>query len=419
MSISHSAPSMRQALAIALGLSLATAIALGFGRFSYALLLAPMRDDLGWSYLLAGAMNTANAVGYLLGALVTPLLLQRLGAQRVLLGGALSACLFLFGSALVPGTSPQLLLRLLAGLSSALIFVAGGLLSARLAALHPHRAGLLIGIYYGGTGVGIVLSSLLVPPAIALAPMLFGGAGGDGPGLLHGFIGSNLAGHGWKAAWMLLALLSLLSTVGLLQAARRIPVPPPQARGGSGFRPGDFVYALAGYVLFGAGYIGYMTFIVALLKQQGMSGGGIVVFYSLLGVGVIVSSRIWAGMLDRFRGGQSLAILCALLALATAIPALTASPPAIYFSGLLFGAVFLSVVASTTVLVRHNLPQSAWPGGIGAFTIVFALGQIIGPTVAGWVSDHSGSLRTGLKVSAAALLLGALLAWRQRALPHA
>lgn len=29
-----------------------------------------MRDDLGWSFTLSGAMNAANALGYLLGALI-------------------------------------------------------------------------------------------------------------------------------------------------------------------------------------------------------------------------------------------------------------------------------------------------------------------------------------------------------------
>ena len=38
-----------------------------------------MRLDLGWSYLLAGAMNTGNAFGYFLGALATPMLMRRLG----------------------------------------------------------------------------------------------------------------------------------------------------------------------------------------------------------------------------------------------------------------------------------------------------------------------------------------------------
>jgi sugar phosphate permease len=52
------------------GLSMGPAIALGLARFAYALLLPSMRADLGWSFADAGAMNTANAAGYLVGALV-------------------------------------------------------------------------------------------------------------------------------------------------------------------------------------------------------------------------------------------------------------------------------------------------------------------------------------------------------------
>jgi MFS family permease len=93
----------------------------------------------------------------------------------------------------------------------------------------------------------------------------------------------------------------------------------------------------------------------------------------------------------------------------------------VFASGLLFGAVFLSVVASTTALVRHNAPAAAWPAGISAFTIVFAAGQIVGPTLVGWVADGAGGLRGGLACSAAVLLLSALVAWGQRPLdapPH-
>jgi hypothetical protein len=85
-------------------------------------------------------------------------------------------------------------------------------------------------------------------------------------------------------------------------------------------------------------------------------------------------------------------------------------------SGLLFGAVFLSVVASTTALVRHNLPPAAWAAGISTFTAVFAAGQIVGPTVVGWIADGPGGLTRGLIFSAAALWLGAALATRQKAL---
>ena len=163
------------------------------------------------------------------------------------------------------------------------------------------------------------------------------------------------------------------------------------------------------------GYIGYMTFVVALLREQGSSALAVTVFYGLLGLAVVASSRIWAGLLDRHKNGHALAKLNALLGVATILPALTQSWPVVLASGLLFGAVFLSVVASTTALVRHNLPASAWAAGISAFTTVFAAGQIIGPTVVGWIADGPGGLARGLMVSALALWLGAALAWQQKA----
>ena len=67
--------------ALAAALALAAAVSLGLARFAYALLLPPMRADLGWSYLTAGAMNTVNAAGYLVGALLVPRLLRRFDAR--------------------------------------------------------------------------------------------------------------------------------------------------------------------------------------------------------------------------------------------------------------------------------------------------------------------------------------------------
>ena len=80
---------------LALALSVGAAISLGVTRFAYGLLLPAMRDDLGWTYTLAGAMNTANAVGYLIGALATPRLLHRVGPSVLLWSGSLLAALFM------------------------------------------------------------------------------------------------------------------------------------------------------------------------------------------------------------------------------------------------------------------------------------------------------------------------------------
>ena len=103
-----------------------------------------------------------------------------------------------------------------------------------------------------------------------------------------------------------------------------------------------------------------------------------------------------------------------MLGAATVLPALTSAWPVVLLSGVVFGGVFLSVVASTTALVRHNLPATAWASGISAFTTVFAAGQIVGPTVVGWIADGPGGLARGLVFSACALWLGAVLAWRQK-----
>ena len=393
-----------RSLWLAVALSMGAAISLGITRFAYALLLPPMREDLGWSYTLAGGMNTANALGYLLGALATPWLLRRAAPGAVLLVGAVMATVFMGLSGFFTQATPLLVQRLLAGGASALVFIAGGLLAARLGAQVPGRSGLLLGLYYGGTGWGISLSALLVPAVLAAAP----------------------APHSWTWAWWALALACVAATLALLWPARVLSGLAAPVAAASGTTPAAAVPdrvrwralapALLGYGLFGVGYIGYMTFVVALLREQGRGAGEVTLFYALLGLAVVLSSRIWAGLLDRSRGGEALARLNALLGVATILPAITGAWPVVLASGLLFGGVFLSVVASTTALVRHNLPQALWASGISAFTIVFAAGQIVGPTVVGWIADGPGGLARGLVFSACALWVGALVAWRQRPL---
>ncbi|MCB2044438.1 MAG: YbfB/YjiJ family MFS transporter, partial [Rhodoferax sp.] len=137
------------ALRLALVLSLGAAVSLGITRFAYGLLLPPMRDDLGWSYALAGGMNTANAAGYLLGALCTPVLLRAASPGRLMVWGALLASVLMAVSGAVTDSTIWLVQRFAAGVASACVFITGGLLAARLGAAHPDRAGWLIGVYYG------------------------------------------------------------------------------------------------------------------------------------------------------------------------------------------------------------------------------------------------------------------------------
>ncbi|MGF6571896.1 putative MFS family arabinose efflux permease [Paraburkholderia sp. GAS333] len=391
-------------LMLAAALSLGSAIALGLARFAYALLLPSMKLDLGWSFAQAGAMNTANALGYLLGALAFPRLARRWSAGMLFGAGCVSTAILMAGSGLLADTHSLLVLRVVTGATSAAIFISGGVLAARLASARPRDAGLVLGLYYGGAGWGIVASSILVPLTIF-----------------------NVA-HGWQFAWFALAVACVVFAAVAIGAARRIESMHASAGSVSGSasaapvsgaidspRWSRFGIMLTGYGLFGVGYIGYMTFIVALLRDAGMSATVVTGFYLLLGLATVVSARVWSGLLDRMRGGRALAVLNALLAIATLLPALFTQPWVAFVSGVLFGATFLSAVASTTAFVRHNFSASHWARGISAFTIVFAFGQIVGPMVIGWVSDGAGLAR-GLVYSALLLAGGALLAFFQKPL---
>ena len=392
----------------ALSLALGSAIALGLARFSYGLLLPVMREDLDWSYLVAGTMNTANALGYFIGALSSPAMMRRMSVHQFFISSAIITGVFLFLSGCTDQTSLLFIYRVIAGIASAWIFVAGGVLISQLGTIHAHKSGLMLGIFYAGPGLGIVLSSVILP-------------------FFNDWDVKISWEHSWQLSWYALGILCLIFTLILVKPISSIPAIPPKPSGDSGTPLKSYVPALMGYFMFGVGYIGYMTFVVALLKQLGLSNSTLNIFYAILGFSVMASSRLWAQMLDRFKGGQSLAILNTLLGVASLIPALIAIYDiplsnlillSIFGSGVLFGAVFLSAVASTTAFVKHNMPSSDWVGGITAFTSIFAAGQIIGPTIAGWISDGQGGLARGLLFSGLALLLGGLIATRQKPLSN-
>ncbi len=391
-------------LAVACALALGTAVSLGLARFSYAMFLPPMRADLGWSYFTAGSMNTANAAGYLAGALLAPAWMRALGSRNAFLACTGATAVLLAAHGLTDADAWLYLFRFLSGLVSAVAFVAGGLLAAQLVGASPAQAerppptaGLVLGIYYGGAGLGIVVSAVLVP-----------------------LLAARTSAHAWQGAWLALGALGLAATAliaaatfGLAGAAPGASA-PPAARGAFAWR--RFLPALFAYLMFGLGYIGYMTFIVTLLRDQRVGDLEVMAFYAMLGAAVAVSPWIWAGVLQRFRGGETLAMMSALLVVATLLPVWSTATAALFASGVLFGGVMLSLVASTTALVRHNLAPAEWSAGIAGFTIVFAAGQIVGPSAVGFIADRAGGLRAGLVCSAVLLALGAIVAWRQKPL---
>ena len=78
-------------------------------------------------------------------------------------------------------------------------------------------------------------------------------------------------------------------------------------------------------------------------------------------------------------------------------------------SAAVFGLGMFIAPSSVAVLVRQRVPSDLWAKGMTLFTVVFALGQAIGPVAAGAIADRR-NLTESLFFGAALLLAAALLA---------
>ncbi len=372
-------------------IGLGTAVSLGFSRFDYALILPSMMERLGWSYSEAGWLNTANVIGYLAGAAGTGRVIGRVPSRALFSGGLLLTSISVLASGLVASYPLLFLLRLAAGIFAALSFIGGSVLASGMFPRDARRSGIAISLYTGGGGVGILLSGLFLPALFAKYGPAF-----------------------WPRAWVMLGAASLLFA-GLSTFASRTPVTDAgSAEDAPSWTPRSFLPALAGYFLFGAGYLIYMTFFVKWVENHGYAPGMIALVWGILGLSVILSPLFWNRMLYRHPGGRSMGLAMGMASLGALIPLLSSSLPVILLSGLVFGSAFLNVPAAVTAMLRSSLPRSSWGPSITFFTVVFALGQIAGPVLGGWVADRSGTLSSGLTVSFLALALGALASFFQK-----
>jgi predicted MFS family arabinose efflux permease len=378
------------ALWIVAGLAMGPAVALGLARFAYALLLPAMRLDLGWSYANAGAMNTANAAGYLAGALIAAPLARRFGVKQTFLAGIVATALGIGASGLTSQFIILMSMRMLAGLTGALAFVAGGSMAAAVSG-SAARAPLALGIYFAGGGLGVAMSALSVPLLLATV--------------------------GWRGGWLVLGGLAFTASLVALPALLRAPLPAEQfpTAKESTWSARGIAIELVGYVLFGAGYIAYATFIIAQLRDSSnFTAQEIAFFWAFLGFAAIAGVFVWGPVLARLKGGRGAAAVIAMVTLGACLPLMSSSRPIAYLSALLFGGSFLSTITAVTSFARRAAPPEAWTKAIAALTVAFGIGQCVGPVLSGYLSDGPEGVRTGLEVSAAILLTSAVVIVFQR-----
>jgi predicted MFS family arabinose efflux permease len=168
------------------------------------------------------------------------------------------------------------------------------------------------------------------------------------------------------------------------------------------------------YALFGLGSIGYMTFVVAYLRDNDASPAAIGVFWVALGVSIWLGGKLWANSISKSRSGRLAGLMYLMMAVASSIVLTSTTATALLASGAAFGSVFVAVVAATTHLIRLHVAQEFWTVTLAGFTVWFGVGLTVGSAATGIISDSYG-LSAGILVSVIILAAAAVVAALQSA----
>ncbi len=374
----------RHVTATALGGLIALAAAIGIGRFVYTPILPFMEAALGLSKWQAGILASANFLGYLLGAL---------GAAKSALPGGrrfwfLAALAVSALTTAVMGLASELwlflLLRFLGGVTSAFVLVlSSALVLDRLAA--AGRPG-LSSLHFAGVGAGIAVSALLVT-------------------------GLSMGGGDWRALWLASGLFSLLALVVVIRLVPEEPersaAPSPAAAAQAG-GDGRLIALILAYGLFGFGYVITATFISTMVRMSPEIRDLEGVVWLLVGLSAAPSVAIWAWIGRRWGNDRSFALACLVEGVGVALSVLSTSAIAVALAAALLGGTFMGITALGLVNARA-LARGDPRRNIGLMTAAFGLGQMIGPSFAGYAYGFGESFLLPSLVAAGALLVSAAL----------
>lgn len=351
------------------------------GRFVYTPILPLMQAEYGVSIVAAGWLAAANHIGYLLGALTAaraPFTERR--TMRIGLAGVAAG---IAAMAFTGSTAVWFTLRLLAGVAAAWVLIhtsAWGLRNA-LAAGRPQWSGLV----FAGSGLGVVLSGVLCAVCIVL------GGGADGA---------------WLASGVLVALLGAVLWPRVGEPVKHhAPAAGASATGGIPRDIGAFVVA---YGLCGFGYVTAATFLPVLARTVLGGGHAYAWFWPVFGVAAMVSTLLAARLGARFGDLAAFRGAAILMAVGNAAMAVLSDAWALAFGTVAVGGTFMVLTMLGLREARRRAPQAA-TRVIGRMTIAWAVGQVAGPVVSGYLAGAQGGFGAALWVAGVALAVAVTL----------
>jgi predicted MFS family arabinose efflux permease len=362
----------------------AIAVDIGLARVGYGLVLPAIRHDLGGAYATYGAIGAVHLGGYLIGTLAAPRALRDPARVPLLIAVAQFAiAVCLVWSAFVAGPVELGLARFVLGIATG--FGIAGVVFELLRRVAPRGRGAASGLAWSGIGVGLVLSAPAGPWSLAVE-----GA--------------------WRTATLLTAACAFASALAALA------LPPLAERTGGAIVRFDWIGFVVrrnpglvlGYASFGAGYIAYATFAVALFAARGVAPTTVAWVWAVLGLACTIGSfgigRVLSGSWRRY----ALVLPLVSGAIGAAISA-AASDVAALLGALFCGLGFAATPAVASAFARERAPEQNQAHAFAAVTTVFGVAQIVGPLAAGLMADRLGLTATSI-AAAAIFLIGAVAA---------
>ncbi len=367
-------------LKVLLGGMLGMVVVMGIGRFVFTPILPLMQRDLGMSNTLAGWLAGLNYLGYLCGAIfcaIAPQLLRR----RLVTGGSL---LLSIATTLFMGMTLSVFwwgaMRFFGGIASAVLFI---VIAAEVGETLTRRGyAHWLGALYGGVGLGIAISGLLVPPLDKVG--------------------------GWDSSWIGMGILAaFLALAGLTLGKNRHPVQPTKTSASARVALPSILPLAFAYFFEGLGYVVTATFLVAIIAAT----PGLQDFapYSWVAVGIaaVPSTIFWPHLAHRIGARKALLAAYALQAAGILVSIRADSLAEVIFVAVSFGGTFLGIVALTMAEGSRRAPgQARWSAAI--LTSSFGIGQMLGPIVAGRLADLQQGFDLSLLLAASCIIVGGI-----------
>lgn len=362
--------------------------AVGMGAFVVVGVLSPVAQAFGIDRAQAGALMSVYAATY---AIASPLLVAatgRLDRRRLMSIGLVLFALGAVMAALAPSFALLLAARALMALGGGLVTPVAASVGVVLAG--PGQQGRALAVIFGG----LTLAQVLGIPAGA-------------------WLGYSL---GWQAAFVVVAVLTLIALAALvtaLPAGIAVPVASLSSLGAV-LRSPRLMVAVAFTVLFTGGLYVCYTFVAPLLETlYGLGRDGVTGMLLLFGLGAVVGNAMGGRLTDRIGPLRTLVLLC--LAQSLLMPLLTLPTWPLAVVG---GLIFVWSVFGWSFMV----PQQARLASLDPprLPVLFALnasaiyvGATLGASVGGVVLKGLGLHLLGLFGAALALLGLASLAFRR------